>query len=197
MDDWGQVKKITLWDDWGQVSHEVRLGDARPGGRHYGGHAAGANAGARPDPTLLGGWDGPHPGNVVPKVSFEGLKPPTHILITDVHGDHLDGDSVAALRTPMTDVVVPGTGGAGGQRIPRATQIANGQTGYIVTLGGKRLYLSGDTECTLEMKALRNIDVALIAMNLPFTTTPAEAAECAKALAGSGVEVRLLNWYKP
>ena len=149
------------------------------------------------DPTLLGGWDGPHPGNVVPKVSFEGLKPPTHILITDVHGDHLDGDSVAALRTPMTDVVVPGTGGAGGQRIPRATQIANGQTGYIVTLGGKRLYLSGDTECTLEMKALRNIDVAFIAMNLPFTATPAEAAECAKALAGSGVEVRLLNWYKP
>ena len=85
------------------------------------------------DPTLLGGWDGPHPGNVVPKVSFEGLKPPTHILITDVHGDHLDGDSVAALRTPMIDVVVPGTGGAGGQRIPRATQIANGQT---KTVGG-------------------------------------------------------------
>jgi len=160
-------------------------------------HIAHGSHGARPDPTLLGGWDGPHPGNVVPKVSFEGLKPPTHILITDVHGDHLDGDSVAALRTPMTDVVVPGTGGAGGQRIPRPRQIANGQTGYIVTLGGKRLYLSGDTECTLEMKALRNIDVALIAMNLPFTTTPAEAAECAKALAGSGVEVRLLNWYKP
>lgn len=88
-----------------------------------------------------------------------------------------------------------------------------------MTLGGKRLYLSGDTECTLEMKALRNIDVAFIAMNLPFTATPAEAAECAKAfnpkiaypyhyrgqdvkifesaLAGSGVEVRLLNWYKP
>lgn len=202
------------------------------------------------DPTLVGGWDGPHPGNVVPKVSFEGLKPPTHILITDVHGDHLDGDSIAALRTPTTDVVVPGDGGAGWQWIPRAAQLANGQTktvggvaieavpmynlvrgpkpnlrfhdkgrgnGYIVTLGGKRIYLSGDTECTPEMKALKNIDVAFIAMNLPYTATPAEAAECAKAfkpkvaypyhykgqdirifesaLAGTGVEVRLRDWY--
>ena len=89
--------------------------------------------------------------------------------------------------------------------------------GYIVTLGGKRVYFAGDTECTPEMKALTNIDVAFIPMNLPYTMTPAEAADCAKAfkpkiaipyhyqgqkpeefqaaLAGSGIEVRLLNWY--
>jgi L-ascorbate metabolism protein UlaG (beta-lactamase superfamily) len=89
--------------------------------------------------------------------------------------------------------------------------------GYVVTLGGKRIYISGDTECTPEMKALKNIDVAFIAMNLPYTATPAEAAECAKAfkpriaypyhykgqdlkvfesaLAGSGVEVRIRDWY--
>ena len=53
--------------------------------------------------------------------------------------------------------------------------------GYILTLGGKRIYFSGDTECTPEMKALTNIDVAFIAMNLPFTETPQEAAECVKA----------------
>ena len=53
--------------------------------------------------------------------------------------------------------------------------------GYILTLGGKRIYFSGDTECTSEMKALTNIDVAFIAMNLPFTETPQEAAECVKA----------------
>lgn len=203
------------------------------------------------DPTLFGGWDGPHPGNVAPKISFDGLKPPTLILVTDVHGDHLDGDAIAALRGPATAVVVPGAGGAGWQWITGVTQIANGQSksvggmtieavpmynlvrgptpatkfhdkgrgnGYIVMLGGKRLYFSGDTECTPEMKALKSIDVAFIAMNLPFTATPAEAAECAKAfqpkiaypyhykgqdvkiferaLAGTGVEVRLRDWYR-
>jgi L-ascorbate metabolism protein UlaG (beta-lactamase superfamily) len=53
--------------------------------------------------------------------------------------------------------------------------------GYILTLGGKRIYFSGDTECTPEMKALTSIDVAFIAMNLPFTETPQEAAACVKA----------------
>jgi L-ascorbate metabolism protein UlaG (beta-lactamase superfamily) len=68
-----------------------------------------------------------------------------------------------------------------------------------------------------EMRALKNIDVAFIPMNLPYTMTPAEAADAVKAfkpkvaipyhykgqdveafkkaLEGSGVEVRLLNWY--
>jgi L-ascorbate metabolism protein UlaG (beta-lactamase superfamily) len=204
------------------------------------------------DPTVYGGWDGPHPGNVAPKINYAGLDAPTLILVTDVHGDHLDGDAIAALRKPSTTVVVPGTGGAGWQWIPGATQIANGQTrtisgisitavpmynlvrgptpvtkfhdkgrgnGYVVTLGGKRIYISGDTECTAEMKALKSIDIAFIAMNLPFTATPEEAAECVAAfrpkiaypyhykgqdtkifesrLAGSGVEVRLRDWYSP
>src|SRR3989304_1504377 len=53
--------------------------------------------------------------------------------------------------------------------------------GYILTLGDKRLYLSGDTECTPEMKAVQNIDIAFICMNLPYTMTPGEAADCAKS----------------
>ena len=53
--------------------------------------------------------------------------------------------------------------------------------GYIVTLGEKRLYFAGDTECTPEMKALKNIDVAFIPINMPFTMTPAEAGDCIKA----------------
>jgi L-ascorbate metabolism protein UlaG (beta-lactamase superfamily) len=89
--------------------------------------------------------------------------------------------------------------------------------GYVVTYGGKRFYFSGDTEGTVEMRALRNIDVAFVCMNLPYTMTPAEAAEAvrafhpsvvypyhyrgsdvrafAQALAGSGIEVRLRDWY--
>jgi L-ascorbate metabolism protein UlaG (beta-lactamase superfamily) len=67
------------------------------------------------------------------------------------------------------------------------------------------------------MKALKNIDVAFVPMNLPYTTPPSEAAECVKAfkpkivypyhyrgqnldefanaLKGSGVDVRIRDWY--
>ena len=53
--------------------------------------------------------------------------------------------------------------------------------GYVVTFGDKRVYLSGDTECTPEMKALTEIDVAFVCMNLPYTMTPEEAAGCVAA----------------
>jgi L-ascorbate metabolism protein UlaG (beta-lactamase superfamily) len=92
--------------------------------------------------------------------------------------------------------------------------------GYVLTYGGKRFYFSGDTSATPEMKALRHIDVAFVCMNLPYTMTPQEAAEgvrafhpaivypyhyrgnpptdlsvFVKALEGSGIEVRLRDWY--
>jgi L-ascorbate metabolism protein UlaG (beta-lactamase superfamily) len=53
--------------------------------------------------------------------------------------------------------------------------------GYVLTLGGKRLYFMGDTECTPEVRALKNIDVAFVPMNMPYTMTPAEAVECVMA----------------
>src|SRR5690348_1338692 len=54
--------------------------------------------------------------------------------------------------------------------------------GYIITLGGKRLYLMGDTECTPEIRAVKNVDVTFIPMIMPYTMTPAEAVECVMAL---------------
>jgi L-ascorbate metabolism protein UlaG (beta-lactamase superfamily) len=174
------------------------------------------------------------------------------VLITDIHGDHLNPDMVAKVRKQGAPVVVPdAVKTQAGDKLPAPVEVlANGQTktvagvnveavplynlqrgpsagqlfhtkgrgnGYIVTLGGKRLYFAGDTECTPEMKALKNIDVAFIPMNLPYTMTPSEAADCVKtfkpkiavpyhfqgqkpeefqqALQGSGVDVRLLNWY--
>jgi len=54
--------------------------------------------------------------------------------------------------------------------------------GYVLTLGGKRLYFMGDTECTPEAKAVKDIDVAFVPMNMPQTMTPGDAAECVKAL---------------
>ena len=53
--------------------------------------------------------------------------------------------------------------------------------GYILNFGDTRVYFSGDTECIPEMKALKNISVAFIAMNPPRTMPPAEAAACAQA----------------
>ena len=80
------------------------------------------------------------------------------------------------------------------------------------------IYVAGDTECVPAMAQwVKNVDVALVPMNLPYTMTPAEAAECVKgfrpkvaipyhymgqkpeefaaALKGQPIEVRLLNWY--
>jgi L-ascorbate metabolism protein UlaG (beta-lactamase superfamily) len=48
--------------------------------------------------------------------------------------------------------------------------------GYILTLGGKRFYISGDTEDIPEMRNLKNIDVAFVCMNMPYTMTEEQAA---------------------
>lgn len=53
--------------------------------------------------------------------------------------------------------------------------------GYILTFGDKRIYVAGDTENTPEMKALKNIDVAFLPMNLPYTMTPEMVADAARA----------------
>ena len=53
--------------------------------------------------------------------------------------------------------------------------------GYIMTFGDTRVYFSGDTECTPEMKALKNISVAFVAMNPPRTMPATEAAACVDA----------------
>jgi L-ascorbate metabolism protein UlaG (beta-lactamase superfamily) len=90
--------------------------------------------------------------------------------------------------------------------------------GYVLTLGGKRIYISGDTEDIPEMLALKNIDVAFVCMNLPYTMTVDQAARAVltfkpkivypyhyrgsdlskfKELVGTnpGIEVRLRDWY--
>ena len=90
--------------------------------------------------------------------------------------------------------------------------------GYVLTLGDTRVYIAGDTEDTPEMRALRDIDGAVVPMTLPFTMTIEQAADAVRAfkpdivypyhsrgsdieafarLVGkdSGVEVRLRDWY--
>lgn len=54
--------------------------------------------------------------------------------------------------------------------------------GYILTFGNKRIYVAGDTEVIPEMKEFKNIDIAFLPMNLPYTMTPEMVAEAAKAI---------------
>ncbi len=53
--------------------------------------------------------------------------------------------------------------------------------GYVITIDGKRLYFSGDTEDIPEMRALKNIDMAFVCMNLPYTMTVESAADAVLA----------------
>jgi L-ascorbate metabolism protein UlaG (beta-lactamase superfamily) len=53
--------------------------------------------------------------------------------------------------------------------------------GYVLTFGDKRVYVAGDTEGTPEMKALKDIAIAFLPINLPYTMPPPEAAEAARA----------------
>lgn len=53
--------------------------------------------------------------------------------------------------------------------------------GYVITFGDKRIYVAGDTENIPEMKKLKDIDIAFLPMNLPYTMTPEMVADAAKA----------------
>lgn len=91
--------------------------------------------------------------------------------------------------------------------------------GYVLNIGDKNIYISGDTEDIPEMRTLNNIDIAFVCMNLPYTMDVNQAAEgvlafkpkviypyhyrgqdvnAFKSLVNSGdknIEVRLRNWY--
>ncbi|HMA53213.1 MAG TPA: MBL fold metallo-hydrolase [Acidobacteriota bacterium] len=56
-----------------------------------------------------------------------------------------------------------------------------GGNGYVVTFGDKQVYIAGDTENTPEMKALRAIDIAFLPMDMPYTMTPEQVADAARA----------------
>jgi len=183
--------------------------------------------------------------------AFEGLPTPDLILITDIHPDHFDPETIAAAAGEGTAIVAPQ---AVYDMLPtewqgRVTVLNNGDTetvadiqveaipaynttedrlqfhpmgrgnGYVVTLGDTRVYIAGDTEGVPEMRALQDIDVAFIPMNLPYTMTPEQAADAVLAFqprivypyhymgsdtqafadlvhAGNpDIEVRLHDWY--
>ncbi|OPY87241.1 MAG: metal-dependent hydrolase [Syntrophaceae bacterium PtaU1.Bin231] len=133
------------------------------------------------------------------------------VLVTHEHSDHFDLKALAAIETGKTVVVananaagqVPGAvamkngeiktvQGIRIEAVPAYNLVhmrSPGNpfhpkgigNGYILTLGDKRLYLAGDSENTPEMKSLKNIDIAFLPMNLPYTMTPEMVADAARA----------------
>jgi len=179
--------------------------------------------------------------------AYDGLPRPDMILITDIHGDHLDGNTLQGVVS-NAEILAPGAvvSELPGGLVERAVSLSNGAiaerfgitvkaipmynltedrlqyhekgrgNGYVVTMGGVNVYISGDTEDIPEMRALKDIGVAFICFNLPYTMTEGQAAAAVNAfrpgivypyhyrgsdvalfteLVDDGIEVRVGDWY--
>ena len=148
--------------------------------------------------------------------AYEGKADADLVMITDIHGDHMNAETLKALELGETKIIAPQ---AVKDELPEEMGaniivMNNGETqnimgftieaipmynlpegeadtyhpkgrgnGYIIEKDGKRLYISGDTEAIPEMRNLQNIDMALVAMNLPYTMDVDQAAEGVTAFA--------------
>jgi L-ascorbate metabolism protein UlaG (beta-lactamase superfamily) len=137
------------------------------------------------------------------------MKPADLIVVTDDVGHHLDAAAIKTLRKPGAPVVIAANGI---KVVPDGIVLANGDSrevagvrveavgaydvtpgesfhpkgeanGYVLTIGGKRIYLAGVTECVAEVRAVKDIDIAFFPMNVPAgRMEPAEAVECLSAI---------------
>lgn len=147
------------------------------------------------------------------KETFSKFTEPDMVLITDIHGDHMDIAILEAIAVEKTVLFAPK---AVFEKLPESLQnktqvINNGDlindfemtieaipmynlreealkfhekgrgNGYVLERNGKRIYISGDTEDIPEMRNLKNIDIAFVCMNLPYTMTVEKAAEAVLA----------------
>lgn len=137
------------------------------------------------------------------------MKPADLIVITDDVAHHLDGTAIAAVRKPGAPVVIA----ANGQNVvPDGIVMANGDArevagvrieavgaydvtpgesfhpkgeanGYLLTVGGTRIYVAGVTECVPEVRGVRDVDVVFFPLNVPAARMEPDAAvECLKAI---------------
>ena len=133
------------------------------------------------------------------------------IIITHEHGDHFQPDLIAKIKKERTDIIlteicaekvkggiimkngdVKTVMGLKIEALPAYNIVhmrreslpyhpKGDGNGYIITFGDKRIYVAGDTENTPEIKALKNIDIAFLPMNVPYTMTPEMVADAAQA----------------
>lgn len=133
------------------------------------------------------------------------------VFLTHEHPDHLDPAALQQITTPKTVLVLTQRcaeklpGGVvmknGETRVVEGIRVEavpayniqhkrdNGEpyhprgagNGYLLTFGDKRVYIAGDTENIPEMRELKQIDIAFLPMNLPYTMTPEMTAEAARS----------------
>lgn len=186
--------------------------------------------------------------------AFKGVPNADMILITDIHGDHMNLETLKVLDTENAAVIAPqAVADKVVEDFPDVLVLSNGESmemfgvsitaipmynlpeteesrhpkgrgnGYILEIGGVRIYISGDTSDISEMRNLKEIDVAFVCMNLPYTMSVDAAAAAVldfkptivypfhyrgkggfsdvnkfKSLVNdqnSEIEVRLVNWY--
>lgn len=130
------------------------------------------------------------------------------ILITHEHGDHLDAKAIELLKKESTMLILTQTCA---QKIKGDIVMKNGDAnsvagikieavpaynldpatrfhpkgqgnGYVFAFGDKRVYVAGDTELIPEMKELKDIYIAFLPMNVPYTMSPEKVAEAAKLI---------------
>ena len=139
---------------------------------------------------------------------FKGLAKPDFILITDIHGDHLNIETLKGIDTKGAIFIVPQ---AVADKLPseynNQIEVLNNRqgihrlglfisavamynfpetddsrhpkgrgNGYIIHFDDTKVYVSGDTSSTPEMRQLYDIDIAFVCMNLPYTMDVHEAA---------------------
>ena len=145
-----------------------------------------------------------------PKTNYSAFPKADVILITHEHFDHFDPSAIAALKKAGTQIIVNpavqkklGSGVAlkngDSHKIAKDIQLdavpayntTPGHTqfhpkgrdnGYVLTIDGLRIYIAGDTEDIPEMAALKDIDVAFLPCNQPYTMTPEQVAKAAKTI---------------
>jgi L-ascorbate metabolism protein UlaG (beta-lactamase superfamily) len=139
--------------------------------------------------------------------AFDGFPAADYVLVTDIHGDHMDQATLDAVVTDKSMLILPKAVKEKLTGFDTAKVMANGQTstlgdisisaipmynitegrldkhvkgrgnGYVLEIDGYRVYISGDTEDIAEMRALKDIDLAFLCMNLPYTMDIDQAAD--------------------
>jgi len=134
------------------------------------------------------------------------------ILVTHEHGDHLDKKAIKSIYQDHTKLVLTATcaekmgdgivmkngdvqtvAGFKIEAVPAYNIVHEREkgvpfhpkgigNGYVITFGDKRIYVAGDTENIPEMAQLKNIDIAFLPMNLPYTMSPEMVVEAAKMI---------------
>ena len=132
------------------------------------------------------------------------------ILITHEHGDHFDTKAIAAIETNQTKIIANpncrkmlnrGQEMKNGDVLQLAKDIKleavpaynttpgrdkfhpkGRDNGYILTLGETRIYIAGDTEDIPELNQVKDIDIAFLPVNQPYTMTPEQAIRAAKII---------------